>query len=398
VAAEDERRPSRRDATRSSGPEAPGPVDRLDARRLPGEEAGEDDDAAGASAVRHLRGEALQRRGENVRGDEVEARADASAGCGSPPPSRSGCARTARSRGCWRAPSRSRPGRCRRPRPGAARAGTPAIASTPVPPPISAMRRMSRRDRRASRSSAIRQARVVAWWPVPKASAASISRAMRFGAMRARSWLPKTVIRPASTGVRPARTWASQSRVPTGRRRRSGAPCARARIRSGRIGAAVEIGRDLPEPAAVVAVVDADDGRGRVERLESGGEPGCGRPALERGRTHETGSSAPPRGPSRHTRSRPLPSRRRGQEPQAAVPRASGGGADRAGHAGAADAAIAAGVLGEVLLVVVLGVVEGRRFADLGRDGAVAGGAASRRLVGVARLASAAAACASSKT
>src|SRR5690606_36583830 len=43
--------------------------------------------------------------------------------------------------------------------------------------------------------------------------------------------------------------------------------------------------------------------------------------------------------------------------------------ADWAGHAGAADAAVAAGVLREIPLVVVLGEVEGRRRADLGRDG-----------------------------
>src|SRR5579872_4523728 len=45
----------------------------------------------------------------------------------------------------------------------------------------------------------------------------------------------------------------------------------------------------------------------------------------------------------------------------------------RAGHAGAAEAAVAARVLGEVLLVVVLGVVEGPNLGDLGADLAVAG-------------------------
>src|SRR5476649_1539971 len=42
--------------------------------------------------------------------------------------------------------------------------------------------------------------------------------------------------------------------------------------------------------------------------------------------------------------------------------------ADRAAHAGAAQAAIAVGVLGEILLVITLGVVELRRVEDLGRD------------------------------
>src|SRR5262245_62812983 len=41
---------------------------------------------------------------------------------------------------------------------------------------------------------------------------------------------------------------------------------------------------------------------------------------------------------------------------------------DRAAHAGAAKPAIAHGILGEVLLVVVLGEVERRRVQDLRRD------------------------------
>src|SRR3954469_5054715 len=42
--------------------------------------------------------------------------------------------------------------------------------------------------------------------------------------------------------------------------------------------------------------------------------------------------------------------------------------ADRAGHAGPAEPAVAAGVLRQVLLVVVLGVEERRGVIDLGRD------------------------------
>src|SRR6188508_471787 len=41
---------------------------------------------------------------------------------------------------------------------------------------------------------------------------------------------------------------------------------------------------------------------------------------------------------------------------------------DRAAHAGAAEAAVAHGVLGEILLMIVLGIVEGRRVEDLGGD------------------------------
>ena len=57
---------------------------------------------------------------------------------------------------------------------------------------------------------------------------------------------------------------------------------------------------------------------------------------------------------------------------------------DRAAHPGAAEPAIAAGVLGEVLLVVVLGVEEVAGRHDLGRDAAEAGGA-ELRLIGLAR-------------
>jgi hypothetical protein len=68
-------------------------------------------------------------------------------------------------------------------------------------------------------------------------------------------------------------------------------------------------------------------------------------------------------------------------------------GADRAGQAGAADAAIAARVLGEVLLVVVLGKVEGGRGQDFGCDRAKPGLA---QALGIDRqVASAASACAS---
>src|SRR3954454_19197367 len=56
----------------------------------------------------------------------------------------------------------------------------------------------------------------------------------------------------------------------------------------------------------------------------------------------------------------------------------------RAGHARAAEAAVAVGHLGEVLLVVVLGVVEVGGVDDLRADVAVAG-VAELLLVGVAR-------------
>src|SRR4051812_42383704 len=58
--------------------------------------------------------------------------------------------------------------------------------------------------------------------------------------------------------------------------------------------------------------------------------------------------------------------------------------ADRAGDAGAAEAAVAVRVLREVLLVVRLGVVERPRRRELGRDLAVAG-AAQLGLIGGAR-------------
>ena len=47
-------------------------------------------------------------------------------------------------------------------------------------------------------------------------------------------------------------------------------------------------------------------------------------------------------------------------------------GADRAGDARAAEPAIAVRVLGEILLVIVLGEIERRRVDDLGSDRPVA--------------------------
>ncbi len=80
-----------------------------------------------------------------------------------------------------------------------------------------------------------------------------------------------------------------------------------------------------------------------------------------------------------HPRARPDDTGRAGTAASASDPRASrrrsvaGDQPDRAGYAGSADAAVAAGVLGQVLLMVVLGVVEGRRAGDLGGDRPVAG-------------------------
>src|SRR5262245_48421999 len=58
--------------------------------------------------------------------------------------------------------------------------------------------------------------------------------------------------------------------------------------------------------------------------------------------------------------------------------------ADRAAHSGAADAAVPAGILGEVLLVVVLGVEELGRVPDLGGD-ALVPRRGENLLVGLAR-------------
>src|SRR5438067_1064828 len=44
---------------------------------------------------------------------------------------------------------------------------------------------------------------------------------------------------------------------------------------------------------------------------------------------------------------------------------------DLTGNAGAAEAAIAAGILGKILLVIVLGEIESRRIEDFGGDGRV---------------------------
>src|ERR1700730_1192624 len=60
------------------------------------------------------------------------------------------------------------------------------------------------------------------------------------------------------------------------------------------------------------------------------------------------------------------------------------GEARRAGDAGATDAAVAPGILGQVLLVIVLGVVELGRLPNLGGDLAVAR-LREDRLVGLLR-------------
>src|SRR5262245_14357780 len=84
-----------------------------------------------------------------------------------------------------------------------------AMARTPVPVPTS--RILFGLASFTIRSSARRQPRVVAWWPVPKASPASISIAMRFAATRPRSCEPCTTNRPAPTGVSPSRLALTQS-------------------------------------------------------------------------------------------------------------------------------------------------------------------------------------------
>src|SRR5690606_25747797 len=53
-------------------------------------------------------------------------------------------------------------------------------------------------------------------------------------------------------------------------------------------------------------------------------------------------------------------------------PKVSDAEPDRTGHAGAADAAIALGVLRQILLMVVFSEVKGRRRQDLGGDRAAA--------------------------
>src|SRR5690606_34704743 len=55
--------------------------------------------------------------------------------------------------------------------------------------------------------------------------------------------------------------------------------------------------------------------------------------------------------------------------PRSGVP----GGGDGAGNAGALQPAIAVGVLGQILLMLGLGVIEGRRRQDLGGDLRAAG-------------------------
>src|ERR1700752_3607406 len=66
------------------------------------------------------------------------------------------------------------------------------------------------------------------------------------------------------------------------------------------------------------------------------------------------------------------------ETPPSAAPQGEGqtlrrhAGPDRAAHAGAAEPAVAAWILGKILLVIVLGEVKRARVDDLGRDPPVA--------------------------
>src|SRR5262245_23892039 len=91
---------------------------------------------------------------------------------------------------------------------------------------------------------------------------------------------------------------------------------------------------------------------------------------------------SPSNAPSRSTRAMPGPPAE--ARMMAAAPGRHKSAGDGAAHAGAAEPAVAARVLVQVLLVVVLREVEGRRLADLGGDRAEAG-LAERARVGVAR-------------
>src|SRR6266849_6834308 len=88
-----------------------------------------------------------------------------------------------------------------------------AMASTPVPVPRSS----TRWGRRAfsTESSSNRQPRVVPWWPVPNASAASISMPSLLGGTFARSCRPCTMNRPARTGTSSSSVALTQSLAST---------------------------------------------------------------------------------------------------------------------------------------------------------------------------------------
>src|SRR5882757_4180477 len=92
-------------------------------------------------------------------------------------------------------------------------------------------------------------------------------------------------------------------------------------------------------------------------------------------------SMVPPRRrrrPAQRSTIRARMQRRRDRSDPAATSKLSAGSrrcradADRTAHAGAAEAAIAERILGEILLVVVLGVIERRRVEDFGGDGIMA--------------------------
>ena len=288
-----------------------------------------------------LRRQPPQRSGQDVGEDQIVGRpaaqprvAEARRGDAGDPCPRARWRR--RSRGPWRSP----PGRCRRRRPAAAR-------STPPP---SRARRCRRRCRRPGAPGTP---------PAPAGRAPPGSPAWSRGGRCRRPAPPRSPARPGAAAPgrgRGCRRRRSGRRRPGSARRGprppSRGPRRRATAKSGDavqpreqrqaggVRAAVEMAAHLPaEPSSRSCTSLA---RGGVGRSSS---------ASQRAR-----AAASPR-----------------TVVQARKSATSGGKADRAGHAGAADAAVAAGVLRQVLLVIVLGVVERRRVDDLGGDRAEAG-------------------------
>ena len=169
----------------------------------------------------------------------------------------------------------------------------PPAPARPRPPPSPARRSRRRCPRRAGRRNprapagrapagspgSSRDAR--SRRPAPPRSPARCGWPRR----RARSWLPKTTKRPASTGVSSARTCATQSRSSTRATAKSGAPCSRASSASpARSGRAVEEPADVPQPRAVVVVVHLARHRRRIEAVERVAQRAGGGLALEGGR------------------------------------------------------------------------------------------------------------------
>ena len=157
------------------------------------------------------------------------------------------------------------------------------MASTPAPQPTSSTSRGRRRFSR--RSKCRRQPRVVPWWPVPKASPASISMPMSLAPTCARSCAPWTRKRPAADRREAGERIGDPVALFGERRIRARRPPPRPPAAATSVAKVVlvrleaEISLDQPRLAAArPRVFRLERGRGRLGGLEALDDQVCDRP------------------------------------------------------------------------------------------------------------------------